>query len=128
MAEKRRPCSKCGRNRAERFFPLRKDGYESKRCIECKNAAGRERYTTHARRTRNNTLRRKYGITIEEFEQRFEAQGGLCAICRVKKATDVDHCHATGLVRDLLCRGCNVRVQDRAFHEAMLLYLNRHAA
>lgn len=34
-------------------------------------------------------------------------QGGLCAVCKVAPAAHVDHDHATGAVRALLCFNCN---------------------
>jgi hypothetical protein len=52
-------------------------------------------------------LRRRYGITAEEADALLEAQGGLCAICKVAPAAHVDHDHATGAVRALLCFNCN---------------------
>lgn len=46
---------------------------------------------------------------VEGFAALLTAQGGACALCRA--ITDyrllVDHCHATGVVRGLLCRRCN---------------------
>ncbi len=55
------------------------------------------------------SIRRKYlyGITQEEFDRKYQEQGGLCAICRVNPATSVDHNHETGENRGLLCGNCN---------------------
>ena len=54
----------------------------------------------------------KYGITPEDYDRMLEEQGGGCAICgktpeEEGKNLGVDHCHSTGIVRGLLCRGCN---------------------
>lgn len=52
-----------------------------------------------------------YGITSEQYKALYEAQGGTCYICQ--RATGktrklaVDHDHATGYVRGLLCKPCN---------------------
>lgn len=49
-----------------------------------------------------------YGISREEYEQKYENQGGLCAICGSAEAVlEVDHCHDTGAIRGLLCGFCN---------------------
>lgn len=56
-----------------------------------------------------------YDLTPADFNKMWQAQNGKCAICqhemaprgRKKDAATVDHNHATGEVRGLLCRGCN---------------------
>jgi hypothetical protein len=62
---------------------------------------------------RQTKLRRKYGIDIKEYERLEAEQGGRCAICKELPSDPrgyrlhVDHCHATGKVRGLLCTSCN---------------------
>jgi len=64
---------------------------------------------------RNKSLRRQYGLTLDQVEQMYVAQDGKCSICEETldaskgsgKRFHVDHCHATGKVRALLCRRCN---------------------
>jgi hypothetical protein len=77
---------------------------------------------------RNYHLRRRYGITVDDFDAMFAEQGGLCAICREAKAEHVDHDHANGRVRGLLCFNCNGALgQFRDRPELMLqaiAYLN----
>jgi hypothetical protein len=54
----------------------------------------------------------KYQMTLEAFNELLAKQGGGCASCgsldfsRVKPV--VDHDHATGLVRGVLCNDCNL--------------------
>ena len=69
-----------------------------------------ERYTSR----RNSGLKRRYGITSEEYDALLESQGGGCALCGAttngKQATrslHVDHDHQTGRVRGILCGPCN---------------------
>lgn len=58
-------------------------------------------------------VKKKYGLTREMWNAMFDAQGGLCALCRRRSTgkgngrMDVDHCHDTGRIRGLLCRHCN---------------------
>jgi hypothetical protein len=60
---------------------------------------------------RDREYKKRFGITIEEYEALLERQDGRCAICRQpcrRGRLAVDHCHATGRVRGLLCRSCNI--------------------
>lgn len=49
-------------------------------------------------------------MTVEHYEEMLSRQDNRCAICRklasVKKL-NVDHDHATGKIRGLLCDKCN---------------------
>lgn len=65
---------------------------------------------------RRHDLRRHFGITEAEYDAILAKQGGACAICKGPqqragaKHFAVDHDHATGRVRGLLCSRCNVGV------------------
>jgi hypothetical protein len=57
---------------------------------------------------------RKYGLEPGEYDRMLKAQGDGCAICKQPCARErrlsVDHCHATGRVRGLLCQNCNAAI------------------
>ena len=99
----RRPCRSCGRNRAERFFT----GPRGRTCEDCRKA--KRSASTHARR-----VEQTYGLTAEQYEALLAYQGGACAICGGERRyrLNVDHDHATGKVRGLLCRRCNKLLRD----------------
>ena len=54
---------------------------------------------------------RRYGIDVEDYERMLEEQNGGCYICgkvpEDNRALDIDHDHATGKVRGLLCSNHN---------------------
>jgi Recombination endonuclease VII len=62
-------------------------------------------------RAHKHKLRYRYGISVQEFSAIPERQGGVCAICKEAETKhqnlSVDHCHATGVNRGLLCDRCN---------------------
>lgn len=61
-------------------------------------------------RTKSLVLNRvkRYGLTIKEYNRAFEAQSGLCAICKKNPIKAIDHCHKTNVFRGLLCTNCNM--------------------
>jgi hypothetical protein len=78
---------------------------------------------------RKSHLKRTYGITLDDYERMFEAQGGVCAICgevRPEERTlHVDHDHLTGEIRGLLCFRCNNAIGD--FREEYELFVRAAA-
>lgn len=52
----------------------------------------------------------KYGLTPEKHSELLTAQDYKCAVCHKEEPTHVDHCHASGEVRGLLCNSCNVAI------------------
>lgn len=96
-------------------------------CVAVKNLAQRtrEQATVEGREIRRMRLRaayvRKYGMTVADFKDLEDRQGGTCAICeRPETAAQtgpskdrprllaIDHDHVTNKIRGLLCHRCNV--------------------
>lgn len=105
-------------------------------CRLCISAAGKAWRKANAdKKAASNRRYRpvKYGVTPEEYDRMLAEQGGKCAICRQECKTRshlcIDHDHATGVVRGLLCNACNVALgilrDDVARLEAAIRYLSR---
>lgn len=108
-------------------------------------AEGRSAYARHRREvnpaaSRGADLRKSFGIGLAEYQVMHDTQEGKCVICGEAETMErggkvrwlaVDHDHATGTVRDLLCSGCNAalgQMQDSpARLRAAATYLERHA-
>lgn len=64
---------------------------------------------------RKSLLKKRYGLTQDQYDAILKSQGGRCAICHGKDVHGrgnehgfaVDHCHKTNIVRGLLCHKCN---------------------
>ena len=67
-----------------------------------------EQKTKLAEQKKVDNLRRRYGLTPKQVEDMLNAQQDNCAICSALLTEyHIDHCHATGKVRGLLCVNCN---------------------
>ena len=57
---------------------------------------------------------KKFGLSLEEFNELLKEQDYKCAICGYLDTSDpnffpvIDHCHETGEVRNILCMNCNM--------------------
>lgn len=58
---------------------------------------------------RKHTIKKKYGLSWEEYEDLLKKFNNKCGICggTDQKELSIDHDHKTGLVRGLLCNNCN---------------------
>jgi len=72
---------------------------------------------SHDKFMRDKNLRKRFGITLDQYNKMFEEQDGRCAICGkeetiIRHSDDVslavDHDHKTGKIRKLVCHSCNV--------------------
>lgn len=86
--------------------------------------ANRDKIREYNRRPdrRDARLRRAHGISLAQFHEMWERQGGRCPICLRELPREfltreelhaspvkphVDHCHTTEVVRGILCSTCN---------------------
>lgn len=98
---------------------------QNKKSVQKQTPEGRKRTQLKAH------LKHYYNISIEEYERMEIAQGGVCAICckpdQNGQRLAVDHDHATGRIRSLLCGFCNKGIgmfrDDPAIVQAAVHYL-----
>ena len=104
---RKKRCSSCRLLQLIKHFNQRgesSDGYRGQ-CKKCLNKRGRNASD------RKRYLKRKYGITVEQYDLILKKQGACCAICGGINPNGqrlaIDHDHKTGHVRGLLCSKCN---------------------
>lgn len=138
-------CGSCEKPKRKSSFypePSRAHGISS-RCIKCDQEKNRALYKQNAEqrkayrirykaRRRELHLEQKWGMSISEYGAMCRAQNGLCAICGkapLKRQLAVDHDHATGAIRGLLCDSCNLGIgyfnDDPELMLAAIDYINQ---
>lgn len=140
-------CSVCGEIKNITSFwkrgSKRKDGTQARRnvCASCSVEANMEKYYKEggkeAQKERSfKALLKTYGITPEIYEQERIKQNYSCLLCGALETEQhhgrlyVDHNHATGKYRGLLCNICNTGLgsfkDDTAVLHKAIEYLNAH--
>lgn len=122
VEESSKRCYVCKETKLLDFFYNKKNSkygkrYECKQCsdINSKSYAKKNWKDKIQPRTKGYRLKFKYGISEEDLDKMHEEQGGSCAICSTEllyngngfTGASIDHDHATGKVRGLLCGHCN---------------------
>lgn len=86
-------------------------------------------------KTRGHMLKASYGMSLEDYNEKYNNQQGFCAICfthqsELDKSLHVDHCHTSNKIRDLLCFKCNSMLgkvnDDPTILQSAIEYLRKH--
>lgn len=110
-------CFQCRTWKSGAIFALDRSrrGGRTSRCRPCTSAA-----STAAR----------YGMTVDKLAAFRATHGERCGICEATESLNIDHDHATGVVRGLLCPNCNSAIgklkESPTLMAAALAYLEKH--
>lgn len=117
-------CSKCKESKNITEYYKRSDtGKHRNECNDCRNKYNLELYHKNPKQKENHRkaswkhqIKKKYGLTVEEFRELEIEQNYKCACCGISKEQTqqtelyVDHDHLTGEIRGLLCLQCNTGI------------------
>jgi hypothetical protein len=102
-------CPHCGETKPIDEFGSNKANTSGRAayCKPCHNLAMAEIKAKKHGSVRSYHLKRRYGLTEQEVSSLRDRQGELCLICLHRRSLHVDHDHASGGYRGLLCFGCS---------------------
>ena len=77
-------------------------------------------------KVRAQNAKYRFGSTLDKYDEFFEKQNGVCAICgKVGKKLGLDHNHQTKEIRKPICHSCNAHVAWYETHRDVIKgYLN----
>ena len=113
-------CPICGelKERSEFYkWKSRQDGLTAY-CKPCFNIKNKKWFKENPdklptlKEKRAYSRKKNFGLSEEDYAQMLVDQNNQCAICKKEIGWEaaVDHCHATNVVRGLLCRKCNLGI------------------
>lgn len=104
--------------------------------VKRRASAQQRRATPEGKETRRwEWIKRKYGLSKDQWNALFDSQGQRCGCCSTsepghKRGWHVDHNHTTGQVRGIVCGNCNTMLGCAKESPDNLLagiaYLDRH--
>lgn len=136
-------CTACWRIRQKKYYQKDPNGPEKrlKSYRKRQQSWSVERFALERKKNYIRWIKKRYGISFDEFNNLFLKQSNKCPICdnilktenivgRGYNGTHIDHCHKTGKIRGLLCSKCNKMIglaQESIFIlENAILYIKEN--
>ena len=111
-------CAECSRKAKKVYYEQNKERLLKKQRKDRKQNPKKYKeydkihYKKYKKQYIERSLKKNYGLTLDDYNKMFNEQQGCCAICGIhqselKRALDTDHNHKNGQIRQLLCNSCN---------------------
>lgn len=114
---KQKRCTNCCEIKSYSEFHFNARQEVPSMCGNCSNKKARDKHKSNPDTERDRNLKRKYGISLEEYNSLLSKQKGVCLLCNKPERSRskhgkmnslaVHHCHRTGKILGLCCFSCN---------------------
>lgn len=139
-------CIDCNKYRQKYYWSNRKKVLVRQRKYYFKNHTKmrkkwKQYYKKNYEKVKNADLKRIFNITLDDYKKILADQKNKCTICgkqpngrsdnnNTMTSLHIDHCHASGKIRGLLCRNCNMLLGNAMDDSQILIkaieYLDCH--
>jgi hypothetical protein len=131
-------CTCCGQPKPLNMFHNNRDKWDGlvDACKPCNRLKVNKWRKDFPEKAKNADIKKNYGITLSDKLNMLESQGRVCAACGTDQPGGkynewhIDHNHATGKVRELLCADCNMALgvvrESIPRLEGLVRYMNKH--